>query len=126
MYTSAHPEKYQALLKYMHIVRIGASRINGLGWKTYDEQFRLKMGIDPVKSWEIVDQELWLLYMGNTRNSLPNSYKNDKSKTSVNNVTISTKWECATESPVTTNMCVSVVLDITLIIHVRIEIHMKM
>ena len=48
----------------MHIVRLGASRINGLGWKTYDEQFRLKMGIDPVKSWEIVDQELWLLYMG--------------------------------------------------------------
>jgi hypothetical protein len=74
IYTSAHPEKYQALLKYMHIVRLGASRINGLGWKTYDEQFRLKMGIDPVKSWEIVDQELWLLYMGNTRNSLPDSY----------------------------------------------------
>ena len=42
------------------------------------------MGIDPVKSWEIVDQELWLLYMGGTRNSLPDSYKNDKSKTSVN------------------------------------------
>ena len=84
IYTSAHPEKYQALLKYMHIVRLGASRINGLGWKTYDEQFRLKMGIDPVKSWEIVNQELWLLYMGNTRNSLPDSYKNDKSKTSVN------------------------------------------
>jgi hypothetical protein len=60
--TSAHPEKYQTLLKYMHIVRLGAS----------------------VKSWEIVDQELWLLYMGNTRNSLPYSYKNDKSKTSVN------------------------------------------
>jgi hypothetical protein len=84
IYTPAHPEKYQALLKYMHIVRLGASRINGLGWKTYDEQFRLKMGIDPVKSWEIVDQELWLLYMRNTRNSLPDSYKNDKSKTSVN------------------------------------------
>jgi hypothetical protein len=32
IYTSAHPEKYQALLKYMHIVRLGASRINGLGW----------------------------------------------------------------------------------------------
>ena len=44
IYTSAHPEKYQALLKYMHIVRLGASRINGLGWKTYDEQLRLKMG----------------------------------------------------------------------------------
>ena len=42
------------------------------------------MGIDPVKSWEIVDQKLWLLYMGNTRNSLPDSYKNDKSKTLVN------------------------------------------
>jgi hypothetical protein len=40
----------------MHIVRLGASRINGLGWKTYDEQFRLKMGIDPVKSWEIVHE----------------------------------------------------------------------
>jgi hypothetical protein len=24
IYTFAHPEKYQALLKYMHIVRLGA------------------------------------------------------------------------------------------------------
>jgi hypothetical protein len=43
------------------------------------------MGIDPVKLWEIVDQELWLLYMGNTRNSLLDSCKNENNKGDVQN-----------------------------------------
>lgn len=63
IYSSAHSSKYQALLKYMHTVRLGATRVRGLGWKCYDEQFRLKMSMDPTKSWDIVDNELWLLYM---------------------------------------------------------------
>ena len=46
IYSSAHPSKNQALLKYMHIVRLGATRVRGLAWQIYDEQFRLKMSID--------------------------------------------------------------------------------
>ena len=63
IYSAVHASKFQALLKYMHDVRLGASRIRGLGWKEYDEQFRLKMSANPTKSWENIDQELWLLYM---------------------------------------------------------------
>lgn len=63
IYISVHPEKAQSLLKYMQTVRLGASRMRGLGWKEYDQQFRLKMAFDPSKSWDTVDNELWLMYM---------------------------------------------------------------
>ena len=42
IYCSAHPEKIQDLLKYMSMVRLGVSRCANLGWKMYDEQFRLR------------------------------------------------------------------------------------
>lgn len=63
IYISAHPEKCQDLLKYMQSVRLGASRIKGLGWRDYDTQFRLKVAADPSKQWDAVDQELWLMFM---------------------------------------------------------------
>ena len=63
IYTAAHPSKYQGMLKYINIIRLGASRLRGMGWKSYDEQFRFKMSMDPSKSWDSVDQELWLLFM---------------------------------------------------------------
>ena len=63
IYSSAHPSKYQALLKYMHTVRLGATRVRGLAWEIYDEQFRLKRSMDLTTCWDAVDQELWLLYM---------------------------------------------------------------
>ena len=37
-----------------------------MGWKTYDQQFRLRKAIDPSKKWDSVDDELWLLYMNQT------------------------------------------------------------
>lgn len=84
IYTAAHPQKFQALLKYMNVVRLGASRVRGLGWKSYDEQFRLKMNTDPTKPWDIIDQELWLLFMGNSKNSSPEVSSQTSYKTSVN------------------------------------------
>jgi hypothetical protein len=65
IYCSAHPEKFQDLLKYMSMVRLGASRCANLGWKMYDEQFRLCTAQDPASSWSLVDYELWLIYMNN-------------------------------------------------------------
>lgn len=47
----------------MHVVRLGASRVQGMGWKSYDEQFRYRMSLDPTNSWANIDNELWLLYM---------------------------------------------------------------
>lgn len=63
IYLAVHPEKTQGLLKYMQSMRLGASRIHGLGWKDYDQQFRLRLSYDPTKSWDTVDNELWLMYM---------------------------------------------------------------
>lgn len=65
IYASAHPESFQGLLKYLHDVRLGASRCGegDLGWKKYDEQFRLRRSIDPTIEWSKVDYELWLMFM---------------------------------------------------------------
>ena len=64
IYLSAHPEKTQELLKYMSTIRTGAKRHGGLGYLSYDQQFRLRMVSDPVSmSFDKVDNELWLLYM---------------------------------------------------------------
>lgn len=58
IYTAAHPEKYQDVLKYMNVVRTAAKRCRGLGWKNYDEHFRHRMSTDPSRSWSEVDYEL--------------------------------------------------------------------
>ena len=57
------PDKAQVYLKYMHVVRLAASRVSNLGWVSYDEQFRLRKARVPQSSWADVDVELWLLYV---------------------------------------------------------------
>lgn len=69
IFTAVHSDKTQDLLKYMHDIRVGAGR--SVGWKQYDEQFRLKMAMDPSKSWAVVDSELWVIYMVGPSNSSP-------------------------------------------------------
>ena len=69
IYCSVHPEKFQELLKYMSMVRLGTSRCANLGWKMYDEQFRLRKAQDPTSSLSSVDYELWLIHMNNTTSS---------------------------------------------------------
>ncbi len=63
VYLSAHPTRTQELLKYMHLVRTAASRYGGFGWRSYDQQFRLRMQEYPQRSWAVIDNELWSLYM---------------------------------------------------------------
>lgn len=63
IYVLAHPECSTALFKYMHTIRLGASRAKALGWRDYDIQFRLKKECNPNMTFAVVDQELWLLYM---------------------------------------------------------------
>lgn len=57
-FTAVHSEKTQDWLKYMHDIRLGAGW--SVGWKQYDEQFRLKMAMNPSKSWAVVDSEHWV------------------------------------------------------------------
>ena len=63
IYLTAYPSTANALLKYMHTIRLGANRSSGIGWKNYDMQFRMKKAKNPALSWSIVDQELWLFCM---------------------------------------------------------------
>lgn len=34
-----------------------------MGWKTYDERFKLRRSVDPNIPWSKVDYELWLMFM---------------------------------------------------------------
>ncbi|XP_069114905.1 uncharacterized protein [Argopecten irradians] len=63
IYSAAHPERVHELLKYIQTIRLGAGRCNGMGWRSYDEQFRLRRSQDPCSSWATVDTELWLIYL---------------------------------------------------------------
>lgn len=69
VYSSVHCNESQGLLKYMYNVRLAASRVMGKGWLSYDEQFRHKKARNPSLPWFKVDQELWLLYVYNSRSS---------------------------------------------------------
>ena len=63
IYSVNNPDKIQALLKYMNTIRTGAKRHGGMGWKSYDQQFRLRIASDNTMSFDTIDYELWLLYM---------------------------------------------------------------
>lgn len=64
IYCSAYVQKIQGLLKFMNTVKLEAKLCgtNTLGWKQYDDQFRLKMAQNSNANWADVDVELWLLY----------------------------------------------------------------
>ncbi|KAJ8319735.1 hypothetical protein KUTeg_002713 [Tegillarca granosa] len=59
VYCHAHPSRFLEFLKYMHDIRLGASRIRGMGWRSYDEQFRLRKAVDPSSSWG----QMWLQFL---------------------------------------------------------------
>ncbi|VDI78042.1 Hypothetical predicted protein, partial [Mytilus galloprovincialis] len=52
------------------ITHSGSKRC-ALGWKSYVEQFRLRMSQDPVGSWAVDDPELWLRLLYMLRIQLP-------------------------------------------------------
>jgi hypothetical protein len=63
IFLTLHVSRFQELLKYIQTIRLGVKRNAGFGWKLYDEQFRLRKTQQPACSWDIIDTELWLLYM---------------------------------------------------------------
>ena len=60
VYLEVHTSRAIELLKYTDIVRSAAQQFGGLGWRTYDIQFRLKQAMAPAQSWAVIDSELWL------------------------------------------------------------------
>ena len=75
IYGTAHPLKFQNLLKYIHCIRCSG------GWKGYDEQFRLRMVQDPSSSWAVIDPELWLIYMQNPPSAYGNNCSTNQNRT---------------------------------------------
>jgi hypothetical protein len=55
------PNKGLEFFKYMHTVRMAASRGYFLVWVNYDEQYRFRKATSPSSSCGVVDMELWML-----------------------------------------------------------------
>ena len=55
VYLEVHNSRAIELVKYMDIVRSAAQQFGGLGWRTYDIQFRLKQAMAPAQSWAVID-----------------------------------------------------------------------
>ena len=62
VFLSSHPNRNLEILKYGDLVRQAATRF-GNGWREYDRQFRLRQMRHPERSWAMIDNELWALYV---------------------------------------------------------------
>ena len=60
IYAMKHLSKIPELLKYTEIIRKASIQFGGMGWKVYDEQFRMKQATTPTRNWGNIDMELWL------------------------------------------------------------------
>ena len=60
IYLQQHTQRYAELLKYCEVVRTASIQFGGMGWKMYDQQFRLKQERTPSRSWAEIDMELWV------------------------------------------------------------------
>ena len=70
VYLDKNPTKTIALLRYLDNVHLAADKFGGLGWRDYDEQFRLSVAENPDKDWTPIDNHLWLLCMTPTAESI--------------------------------------------------------
>ena len=75
VYLEVHTTRAIKMLKYIDTVRSAARQFGGYGWRTYDEQFRLKQALNPTQSWATIDSELWLRFLlaPRSRNFRPSS-----------------------------------------------------
>ena len=52
-----------ALLGYIKTIRFAAKKWKGVGWRHYDEKFRQLMAAKPSTPWDLIDPNMWLLYV---------------------------------------------------------------
>ena len=45
LYNQRHPGRVSELVQYMFVIRDAARKFPGMGWRNYDEQFRLRQAI---------------------------------------------------------------------------------
>ncbi len=65
IFLRCNQDKNFDLLKYLTIIRSAASRCpqGDFSWRTYDEQFRLRLSSDPSMSWANINGDLWAMTM---------------------------------------------------------------
>ena len=59
---------------------------SSLGFKEYDQQFRMKLSNNPAGTWGVVDPELWLLYVTPSVNHFIDPYDCTVAYTSLDQV----------------------------------------
>ena len=73
IFLATHPHRTQELLKYGRDVRLAAKKYAGLGWRDYDQMFKMRLALDPSHiSFATIDYELWLTCMGPSLSALAN------------------------------------------------------
>ena len=60
VFATRHPGRVAELLKYAETVKTASLQFPGFGWRSYDEQFRLRQEQNPLRSWAELDVELWV------------------------------------------------------------------
>lgn len=58
-----HPHKAGELIRYITLIRNVAEENPTSRWLLYDQQFRLRISMNPLKSWGSIDGELWLRFI---------------------------------------------------------------
>ena len=69
IYLERHPQRAREMLKYCAIIRQASRDYEGLGWRDYDSQFRMRMEQHPGKNWSQIDGELWLMILAKPYNT---------------------------------------------------------
>ena len=75
IFVEAHPTRAQELLRYAHLIRTIHARFGGWGWRSYDQQFRMRQESHPQNSWSIIDGELWSVYVTSSSVSSSNRFQ---------------------------------------------------
>ena len=75
IFVEAHPTRAQELLRYAHLIRTIHARFGGWGWRSYDQQFRMRQESHPQNSWSIIDGELWSVYVTSSNVSSSNRFQ---------------------------------------------------
>ena len=69
IYTRAHPHRARELIQYNHIIHTAASTYIWENVYTYDKEFRTHLSHFPQRSWAIILQQAWAMYL---KDCIPN------------------------------------------------------
>ena len=84
VYTSQYPEQTSELIQYGHIIQMAAYTYSWENVYLYDREFRRHMERHPERSWGVILQQAWTMFLKDRLNSMPGhktSYGNNGHQT---------------------------------------------